>query len=64
MAKEHFTVYPRLTYTDFNPFLHFDSMKSYNVIEHGNTAAVRHFKENFLNIKESTVRKFKKKYVK
>ena len=29
MAKEHFIVNPRLPYTDFNPSLHFDSMKSY-----------------------------------
>ena len=33
MAKEHFIFDPRLTYTDFNSFLHFESMKSYNVIE-------------------------------
>ena len=33
MAKDYFTVDPRLTYNNFNPSLRFDSMKSYNVIE-------------------------------
>ena len=33
MAKKHFKFDPCLTYTDFNLFLHFDSMKSYNIIE-------------------------------
>ena len=32
--------------------------------EHGNAAVVRHFKTNFLNIKENTIREFKKKYEK
>lgn len=32
--------------------------------EHGNAAAVRNFKKGFPNIKESTVREFKKRYEK
>ena len=35
-----------------------------NAFEHGNAAAVRHFKNDFPNIKESTVREFKKRYEK